>query len=277
MRAWRGFGVRGTLATLMSNWRELAVRGVRASLSGVFDLCLPTVCAACGSMVPSEKGMCTNCNVDLLRLVSLPYCPRCGTTLGPNIPPRADGCAGCDTVLPRFAKVVRLGPYTGPLRIAIRQLKYHRREDLLRPLGRLLQQAVRTHCPDEAFDLVLSVPMHWQRRVARGYDHARVLGSKLARALDLPLGDELIRTRNTPPQVYLPRSQREKNVRGAFAVARPRDIEGTNILLVDDVTTTGATANEASRTLLKSGANRVTLAVIAKSEPPTAYTQHWKN
>ena len=72
----------------------------------------------------------------------------------------------------------------------------------------------------------------------------------------------------------LPKSRREENVRGAFQVRDPNAIAGRNILLVDDVTTTGATANEAARTLLAAGASAVALAVLCKSEPPTAYSEY---
>ena len=97
------------------------------------------------------------------------------------------------------------------------------------------------------------------------------IAARVARNLDLPVGDELIRIRHTPPQVRLPRTRRIQIIRGAFSVSSPRSLAGTNVLLVDDVTTTGATANEAARTLLQAGASKVTLAVVAKAEPPTAY------
>jgi ComF family protein len=120
-------------------------------------------------------------------------------------------------------------------------------------------------------DVVLAIPMHWLRRLGRGFDHARAIAAGLARELDLPLGCELVRIRNTPPQVHLSRTRRLQNVRGAFAVRSPAAIVGANVLLVDDVTTTGATADEATRVLLAAGAHSVTLAVLAKAEPPTAY------
>jgi len=259
----------------MSGWGKALVEGMRLSAAGLADLFLPSVCAACGADDVAEAGLCAACNVKLLSLVSLPYCPRCGATVGPNIPIREDGCAACDTTLPRFARVVRLGPYTEPLRSIVRDLKYSRWQGLCGHLGCLLGEAVETTCEAESFDLAMPVPMHWRRRLARGSDHARVLGRAVAGRLDLPLGDELIRVRHTPPQVGLPRSKRAGNVRGAFGVSRPAAVEGAKIVLVDDVTTTGATANEATRALLGAGALRVVLAVATKSEPPTAYTQHW--
>jgi len=252
------------------------MRGLGGLARGAADLVWPESCAACGSAQPCVEGLCEACNVRLLSLVALPYCPRCGSTLGVNIPAHDEGCAGCPPTLPRFVRTVRLGPYAAPLNGAVRELKYRRQETMRRRLGRLLAQAVASQLPDETFDLALAVPMHWRRRFARGYDHAGMLAAAVARELDMPLGRELIRVRNTPPQVRLPRSRRIENVRGAFAVTKPRAVAGANILLVDDVTTTGATANEAAHVLLRAGALRVTLAVVAKSEPPTAYGHHWE-
>jgi len=142
-------------------------------------------------------------------------------------------------------------------------------------LGQMLGQLVASGTEDDqtAPQLVMPAPMHWRRRFVRGWDHARALGRAVGRELRLPVGDELIRLRNTPQQAQLPRSRRIANVRGAFAVRKPQALNGASILLVDDVTTTGATANEAARTLLQAGAARVTLAVVAKSEPPTAYAK----
>jgi ComF family protein len=142
-------------------------------------------------------------------------------------------------------------------------------------LGQMLGQLVAAEIDDDqtAPQLIMPTPMHWRRRLVRGWDHARALAGAIARELRLPVGNELVRLRNTPQQARLPRSRRIENVRGAFAVRKGDGLVGASILLVDDVTTTGATANEAARTLLQAGAARVTLAVVAKSEPPTAYAR----
>jgi predicted amidophosphoribosyltransferase len=139
----------------------------------------------------------------------------------------------------------------------------------------LLSEVIVARMNDDVFDVVIPVPMHWRRRLARGSNHSRALAGLLAGNLDLPLGDDLVRTRYTPPQVNLPRTKRIEMVRGAFGLRSARAVEGARVLLVDDVTTTGATANESARTLLSGGASRVTLAVVAKAEPPTAYAGHW--
>ncbi|MBS3734938.1 MAG: ComF family protein [Phycisphaerae bacterium] len=240
---------------------------------GLGALVLPDVCAACAAAPPAAEGLCETCNRELLTLAALPACPRCGATLGPNIPARDDGCDACGATLPRFQRVVRIGPYAGPLRSAVRNFKYHRRERLRRRLARLLAEAVATRA-GSAFDLVAPVPMHWRRRLARGYDHAGILAGQIARTLRRPLDEVLVRVRHTAPQVRLSRTQRVANVRGAFAVRRRADLDGARVLLVDDVTTTGATADEAARTLRRGGASSVTLAVVAKAESPTAYADH---
>jgi len=247
---------------------------VKYVLTGASDLLFPRACGSCGSPEVSIDGMCASCGRELLSLVALPYCPRCGATIGPNIPIREDGCSACPSTLPRFRTVVRLGPYTHPLRSAIQHLKYHRREDLLERIGQLLTEAIAARIGTESLDVVMGVPMHWRRRLVRGYDHARIIARQIAKRLDLPLGDELIRIRHTPPQVRLPRSKRIQVIRGAFGVRSKATIQGARVLLVDDVTTTGATANEAAKTLLRAGASKVILAVICKAEPPTAYTAH---
>lgn len=245
-------------------------------LAGAADLLLPATCGACRSPEVAADGLCEPCSMALLSLVSLPYCPRCGATIGPNIPLRDDGCSACPTTLPRFSTVIRLGPYAPPLRSAIQRLKYHRHEGMLGRLGELLAEAVVARAEPETLDVVMPVPMHWRRRISRGYDHARALARQVATRLRLPVGDELIRVRHTPPQMRLPRTRRIEIIRGAFGLSSEAAVQGSHVLLIDDVTTTGATANEAALMLLRGDALEVTLAVVAKAEPPTAYAGHWQ-
>jgi ComF family protein len=251
---------------------------LRRFLAGLADLVLPDVCAACEAATAAAEGLCEPCTLELLSLAALPYCPRCGSTIGPNIPPYESGCPRCPGPLPRFAHVFRLGPYTGPLRGLVRGLKYRRRHGVRRHMAELLAARVRAGCGHVLPDAVVPVPMHWLRRVSRGFDHAQAVASRLAAALDVPLGIELRRVRNTAAQVGLPRTRRLENMHGAFAVCgSAAGVRGAAILLVDDVTTTGATANEAARALLEAGANRVLLAVLAKTESPKAYAEQLRS
>jgi len=240
-------------------------------LVSVARLLWPDTCVACGTNDRTNQGFCEDCGRQLLSVAALEACPRCGSTVGPGLGAGEDGCSRCPDVMFRFHRVVRLGPYVAPLRAAIRQMKYCRWGRGIRELGGLLAEAVSARCAGERLDVVVPVPMHWLRRLGRGWNHSGSLAQGVARRLKLPFGDELVRVRNTPPQVWLPASRRAANVRGAFAVLRPKALAGATVLLVDDVMTTGATANEAARTLRRAGAERVILAVLARAEPPAAY------
>jgi ComF family protein len=251
-------------------WR--ALRGIAA---GFIDLLLPGACAGCDRAATDATGLCDKCGIRRLQLVALPYCRRCGATLRQNVPAYPDGCVECPNPLPRFSRVFRLGPYAPPLRNIVHDLKYHARTGIAGRTMDLLAERIAEDARDAPFDVIAPTPMHWARRLGRGVDHARLLAEMLGKGLAVPVGTELVRVRNTPPQVHLTRTQRIANVRGAFAVAHRPAIAGARVLLVDDVTTTCATASEAARTLLRAGALDVALAVIAKAEPPRAYTQHW--
>jgi len=232
----------------------------------------PDTCIACGTNAPTQRGLCEDCGRQLVFLAALEYCPRCGSTLGRGIPAGGDGCAACPEVAFRFDRAVRVGPYAECLRSAIHQAKYRRRGHGLGELAALLAEAVSARCQGRRPDVVMAVPMHWLRRLRRGQNHSAGLAEGVARRLGVPLGDGLVRTRNTPPQVGLPASRRAENVRGAFRVYHPRTLAGAGVLLIDDVMTTGATVNEVARALLAAGAEHVTVAVLARAEPPTAYS-----
>ena len=248
------------------------VAPVAAGVRALAGLVWPQACAACGAAHVAASELCDRCAGQLLSLVAAAYCPRCGATLGPNIPLREDGCAECPTVLPRISRVVRLGPYTGPLREMVRDLKYHHDQRMVRRLAGMLARRIEVEwAAGPAADLVLPVPMHWRRQLWRGCDHARALARALGRELGLPVGDQLVRIRHTPPQTALSRTRRLENVRGAFGLRRGSDLAGARIALVDDVTTTGATAGEAARALLAGGATDVILAVVAKAEGRRGY------
>ncbi len=252
---------------------------IQLFFSGLFDLLLPGVCPGCSDAVAETTGLCQACNVKMLSLVTLPFCPRCGSTIGPNIPVYEDGCPQCPQPLPRFGCVYRLGPYTQPLRHAICQLKYFGQTRPSAQLAEMLAQAVQASSARQAingYDVIVPVPMHWSRRLFRGMDHATLLADFLGRSLSLPVSQELVRTRNTPQQVHLSKTKRIANVSGAFATGGSTSLSGAGVLLVDDVTTTCATANECARVLLKAGALRVDLAVLAKAEKPIAYSEHWQ-
>ncbi len=162
-----------------------------------------------------------------------------------------------------------MGPYDGAWRRIVHLFKYDRRHTLARPLGALMRTCGGDLLADA--DCVVPVPLHAMRRRSRGFNQA----TELAARLGPPVVGALRRTRATPPQMALPAADRAANVRGAFAPARslirrrPVSVEGTRVVLVDDVATTGATLDACARVLRQLGASDVralTLARVARRQ-----------
>jgi ComF family protein len=155
----------------------------------------------------------------------------------------------------------------------IHRFKYADKTQLAWPLGGMMLSAFLCHWEGGQVDRVLPVPLHPRKFRSRGFNQSYLLIHRwkaIARAMQIPLAeisiltDVLIRTKATVPQTGLGRAQRLKNVKDAFRVQFPEKVYGAKVLVVDDVYTTGATANECARTLLKSGAAHVDVLTLAR-------------
>lgn len=243
-----------------------ARRLLKAAWSGVADLLFPAVCAGCGRAAADAGGLCGACEIELLDLISRPYCIRCGAGTGPGIPVGEEGCSRCPSPLPRFRRIVRLGSYAPPLSTILTGLKYGGDTAMADRLGSMLAGALAA--VPAAVDVIVPVPMHVFGRLTRPVDHARIIARAVARSAGIPLSAELVRVGNTPRQTGMSRSRRRENLAGAFRPRHPRALAGAGVLLVDDVVTTTATTGEATRALLAGGAARVTVAAVARTEDP---------
>jgi ComF family protein len=229
-----------------------ALHLARSALGALVDLVWPPRCAACGEAVSAE-----------------PFCPTCAGAVDP-VPagcarcgqPGPDPlCGACRAAPPAFDAVRAGGLFGGPLADAIHAFKYGGRAALARPLGIWL--AARAPPPPGA--LVVSVPLARGRRIERGYDQAALLADELARAAGGRRGRGLLRrVRETPPQVGRAREERARNVAGAFEASG--DVAGRDVALVDDVVTTGATADAAASALRRAGARSVVVVALARAE-----------
>lgn len=231
-----------------------AASAVRPIARALAELVWPPRCAGCREPTAVEP-FCPTCAEALLAVP--PGCVRCG------LPGPERFCGACLAAPPSFASVQAGGLFGGPLADAVHALKYGDRPALARPLGAWL--ASRVALPPTA--AILSVPLGRRRRIERGYDQAALLADELASAAGRSrdrLRGVLVRIRETPPQVGRGRVERARNVRGAFWASGA--IEGCEAVLVDDVVTTGATADAAARALLEAGATRVTVLALARAE-----------
>lgn len=224
----------------------------RAAVHAVLDLVYPPSCAACGGAV-GEGVFCDVCEAAVDPVP--PGCTRCGQP-GPDAL-----CGPCLASPPAFDAVRAGGLLGGPLADAIHALKYRDRPALARPLGTWLASRARV---DGA--LVVSIPLARGRRIERGYDQAALLADHLARASKARRArGALRRVRETPPQVGRSRAERAHNVADAFE-ASGAAVAGEAVVLVDDVVTTGATADAAATALRRAGARSVVVVALARAE-----------
>jgi ComF family protein len=225
-------------------------------LQSLPSLLFPDRCGACETLC--DGPFCGACADTLIPVAA--GCPVCGEpadeALLPALRPRR--CPRCRAAAPPYERA--RAPYLlgGALADAIHRFKYEGREELARPLSTLF-----AGCEPPRADVIAPIPLHASRLRMRGYDQAALLARHAARLWKLPVRALLTRVRPTPQQVGQDRRRREENVRGAFrAVPAVADLR---VCLLDDVLTTGATAAEAARAVLRSGAIRVEVRTLARA------------
>lgn len=214
---------------------------------------LPNSCLLCGTAAGSEL-LCPPCRADLPALPAH-ACPCCGerTTHG-------ERCGACLVQPPHFIGVSALYRYAFPADRLIQALKYQHRLALAGWFGQSLAQA----CAKVDAQRIVPLPLHPVRLRERGFNQAMEIARALGNCLKIPVDRHILqRPRATSPQAGLPLKERRSNVRGAFECSG--DLGGARILLVDDVLTSGATADECARVLRLHGAGEVHVAVVARA------------
>lgn len=229
---------------------------------GLNHLLWPAVCINCRqSICETDQGLCKDCWDELLFCTGGDYCPRCGRDASRY--GLVDGaCPDCQGGEFHFDQIARSGVYGDALQSMILGFKKGRTElDLT--LGFLANSALQgaDFCSDIEF--FVPVPLHWSRRLVRGYNQSSVLAKKLKHPT-ARINTDLVRIRRTKSQPAMASpAARARNVAGAFAVRRGHDFAGRRICLVDDIKTTGATLNECAKTLKEAGALKVFALVLA--------------
>lgn len=233
----------------------------------ILDLLYPPLCCACSRPLGQDLPLCRDC-AGQVRLVRPPICPVCGVPF-PSSEGRSAPCGRCLRQRPAFrqgwaAFIYAQQQSNDPLARVVSRFKYSRLPSLARPLGALLRYA--TPVSPYAYDWIIPVPLHPRRLRWRGFNQALLL----ARAAFPKAPVEALalrRVRPTPPQVELPRKRRLTNVRRAFAVhpTYRQRLAGRQVLLVDDVMTTGATLHHCSVALRRAGVAVVDTMVLARA------------
>lgn len=222
----------------------------------------PGQCHVCKApILPSDDRLCQTCWQGLSQAVSADYCRRCGRDVSPyGIV--AGKCGHCQDEQHHYDGLIRVGRYESTLRSLTLSLKFAERTEWAAMLSGMLRQAVMAGGMHAAFDYLVPVPLHWRRRLRRGFNQSHLLAKGL-NLPQVPVSTDLVRIRNTEQQWNLKPPQRRRNVKGAFAVRKGHPFEGKTVALMDDITTSGATLEECAKVLKRSGARKVIALVVA--------------
>lgn len=214
-------------------------------------------CLGCGSLAINSP-LCSDCTAKALKLR---HCPSCASFIA-STETQHYLCPACRADKPSFKAAYAALPYEGQVRNTLLAFKYHRQTGERRALGALLMQVFGRYFTKADFDAIVPVPLHENRLSERGYNQALLLADIVSGETGIALMPQLLeRQKETQPLIELGRRQRMQELKGAFAASETA--AGKRILLIDDIFTTGATAELCSISLLKKAAESVCVLTVA--------------
>lgn len=244
----------------------IAHAAIGSGFRHLLDFALPARCAGCGIIVDEIHSFCGDCWKQIEFLAG--GCTCCGLPLkGTDI----ETCVACLAKPPRIERTRAAVAYDDKSRSIALRLKYSRRVALARTMARYMAPLVDR---DAAKPVLVPVPLHRLRLWNRGFNQSALVAQELSRRIGFPHDPFLLRrVKRTPPLKGLSQLQRRKTVAGAFAVHKGACLNGATVILVDDVLTTGSTANACARVLQRAGADRVHLVTWARVVRPNPFTR----
>ncbi|MBI5024709.1 MAG: ComF family protein [Candidatus Omnitrophica bacterium] len=239
-------------------------------VQGLGHLVYPPHCLVCSTHYtahPPGSGVCPPCRAAIV-FNRPPFCRKCSRHLGISA---TNICKECRKAGPSFDFAWSACLYEDPIKDLLHRFKYGQKTQLRRLFAEVMISFIKEYGLDTGqFDAIVPIPLSSTRSRERGYNQAQLLAQELAREFSIPLapeGNHLRRVRHTGPQSFLDEKQRWTNIKGAFTIRKLNNLKHKNILLIDDLLTTGATASEAARVLKDAGAGTVgvlTLAITAE-------------
>jgi competence protein ComFC len=229
----------------------------------VASLFYPPHCAECGASTQTGVFLCPACAGGALK-IEAPFCRQCSQPFEGDITGEFR-CSNCDGRKFHFECAIAKYRSKGVVRDFIHRLKYERAYYLRKPLAEWAAVGLTDkRVLIRPFDFFVPVPLHPTRKRERGFNQAEAIGTVLASRAGKPMVNALRRTRYTTTQTRLDRAERMENLRGAFVVRKPDAVRGRNIILVDDVFTTGSTIEECARVLREADAASVRALTVAR-------------
>ena len=209
---------------------------IKNLLNKILDFIYPNKCIFCEEIIKmgEEKDICKYCNMEINYI--------------------------CDDVEPNLSVFY----YDDITRFSILRLKYYNQKQYAKVFAKMMYNKI-VKIDIKQYDYIISVPMYIKKKKKRGYDQAEILGEELSKLINIPFEkNNLIRTKNTLPQSKVSFEDRHKNVEGVFKVLNKDKIKDKNILLIDDIYTTGSTINNCAKILKQAGANNICYFTLSK-------------
>jgi len=237
-------------------------------LANIINLFYPASCQVCGKKSKLwDQNLCEACLRRMKKRLP-PFCIRCGRQISGE-PELEACCIDCKRDELYFDRALSVFYYDGILKELIHSLKYRKMTSLAKEFVEFTVDFMKGYGVGKQTDLVLSIPMHPARLFRREINPSHILAQNIAKKLRLEYsGNILKKTKNTPPQSKLPRGERIKNLKHSFSLQKNRatEVKGKNILLVDDLFTTGSTVNECARVLKKALSSYVEVITLARGD-----------
>lgn len=236
------------------------IERTRSVFKSVLDMVMPPVCYVCGKSCSAQYGLCDDCISGINHIIS-PYCSKCGTRVRKN-ETLCPECTGKDSYIDRGWSCCY---YKDTIKDCIHLFKYSGYTGLSDIFSSIMNNFVSKNVLDSV-DTIVPVPIHPSKKRERSYNQSEILAKALSKNQRIPIDkDNLIKIKWTRPQSELDKKKREKNITDTFFVIDKNVFRGKNVLLVDDVYTTGSTINECAKMLVESGASKVYSLTLARS------------
>ena len=238
---------------------------LRQLLNDVSDIIFPPQCLACAEIInsPERQVFCSPCQ-EKINFITGSICPICGIPFWDS-PAGNHICGNCLTNKPYYTQARAVAAFETIIMDSIHKFKYGRIIFTGNALSSFMADFSFPDFDFSEYSLLVPVPLHIKKLRERGFNQSLLLAKEMGKRHKLPVNFSLLkRCKFTLTQTGLNKTEREKNIKGAFVVADKKKVAGENIILIDDVYTTGATINECARVLLKAGAQKVAALTLAR-------------
>lgn len=238
----------------------------------ILKFIFPPTCGVCNDVIAIDNliYVCPTC-YDKIKTINLPSCKYCGKVFDEY--EFSGFCRECASTQHYYDMAICACEYSGEVKKLLHEFKFHKRIELYSVLSDILLRKIKKETYAVNFDIITSIPLHPNRLKSRGYNQSQLIAQYIGDKLGIRYAFDIVeRVKDTHSQSELHRTDRISNVKNAFRIINPAEVIGKNILLIDDILTTGSTLGECSKMLKKVGAKCIVVATVATGRRDRIHT-----